>query len=411
MGNTLLNLFGELEDIKLASLYTRMGIPEAEISEAFCITESMLVRSFLGKGNPGKRIHAAEDNEPNPEKSKENGLVRFMRVHRWTVFFWLQNLVWKLGRWKSENLEKFVKDYNPDLILTVFQNAGYLNKLTLHVLSLTKAKLVLCAWDNNYSMKQWFHSPLRWIKHFCDRIPMRKVVQKAILFYVISDIQKKEYEKCFKMHCKILTKGADFTELPGFKKEYNNPMQIVYTGNIALNRWKSLKLIADALESINRDGVKAQLRIYTATPLTNKMEKALNRGESSFLMGSVPACEIPEVQKNADMLVHVEAMDLANKLRVRQSFSTKIVDYLKAARPILAVGPREVASIDHLIRYDCAIVSDNKTELEQKLCSILENPSELNRVAANAYECGRKYHNKENIQRMLLQDLKAVCEK
>ena len=102
---------------------------------------------------------------------------------------------------------------------------------------------------------------------------------------------------------------------------------------------------------------------------------------------------------------------MRNRLKVRQSFSTKIVDYLKAARPILAVGPIDVASMDHLIRYDCAIVSDNKTELEQKLRSILENPSELNRVAANAYECGRKCHNKQDIQRMLLQDLKAVCEK
>jgi len=186
-------------------------------------------------------------------------------------------------------------------------------------------------------------------------------------------------------------------------------VQIVFTGNIALNRWKSLKIIADVLENINKAGIRAQLRIYTATPLTGKMRKALDRGASSFLMGSVPSGEIPEIQKKADILVHVEALDLANKLRVRQSFSTKIVDYMKAARPILAVGPKDVASIDHLSRNDCAITADNQAELERKLRSILEDPAERNRITANAYECGRRLHNKQDIQEMLLRDLNTVC--
>lgn len=68
------------------------------------------------------------------------------------------------------------------------------------------------------------------------------------------------------------------------------------------------------------------------------MEKELNIGESSILMGSVPATEIEEIQKNADILVHAEGLDLKSRLAVRQSFSTKIVDYLKMARPIFAVG-------------------------------------------------------------------------
>ena len=209
----------------------------------------------------------------------------------------------------------------------------------------------------------------------------------------------------------VLTKGADFSLPADVKTQYNDPLQLVFTGNIGLNRWKSLKLIADALKHINADGVKAQLRIYTATPLTKQMEKALNRGESSRIMGSVPASEVAQIQKNADLLVHVEALDLKNRLAVRQLFSTKIVDYLKAARPILAVGPKDVASIDHLIRNDCAIVADNQMELEEKLCAIIANNSVLDDIVQKAYECGRKYHNKQIIQNMLIEDLKTVCRR
>lgn len=411
LGNSLLNLFGDIKEISLASIFTRAGEPDVEITHAFCITEVMLIKNLLKGGNVGKKVHPAGKNTKIQHTVRERSIINFMKARRWTIFFWMQNLVWKIGRWKSTELENYVKEYNPDIILTVLSNSVYLNDLILHVHSLSNTKLVLYAWDNNYSLRRFILSPLRWIKHFIDRASMRKLASKADLFYVISEIQKKDYEKSFHKTCAVLTKGADFSEPPAFKGQYNTPLQLVFTGNIALNRWKSLKLIADALENINKDGILAQLRIYTATPITKKMDKALNRGESSFLMGSVPSCEVAGIQEKADVLVHVEALDLKNKLTVRQSFSTKIVDYLKAARPILAVGPKDVASIDHLIRNDCAIVASNGKELEDKLRAILSNESELNRIAQNAYECGRRHHYKQDIQTMLMNDLREVCGK
>ena len=79
---------------------------------------------------------------------------------------------------------------------------------------------------------------------------MRKVVEKTDLLYVISDVQKTDYEKAFNRECKILTKGADFSTEAPVKKEYNQPLQMVYTGNIGMNRWKSLGAIASTLEKM-----------------------------------------------------------------------------------------------------------------------------------------------------------------
>lgn len=411
LGNTFLNLLGGMEGVELASIYTRNGVPGVEIAEAFCITEGMLIKNLLKKTPAGMKVQQRGTRFNVQKTSGWQELLKFVKMSRWTVFFWIQDLVWKLGKWKSAELEAFVEEYDPDLVVATLLNSVCLNNLIVHVLSLSDAKFLLYAWDNNYSLKQLFFSPLRWIKRFVDRVSMRKLVSHADLLYVISEVQKKDYERYFRKICKIITKGEDFSNQPSLKSEYRRPLQIVFTGNIGLNRWKSLKMIADTLVEINEDGLVAQLRIYTATPLTKKMEKALNRGTSSAILGDVPAEMIPAIQKNADMLVHVEALDLQNRLKVRQSFSTKIVDYLKSARPILAVGPKDVASIDHLIRNDCAIVADNKAELERKLRSILEDPSELNRVARNAYECGRKHHNRQDIQQMLMRDLRTICGK
>lgn len=411
IGNSFLNIFEGVEDVTLSNIYTREGIPDIEVLSGFCITEPMQINSFLNNTSVGKWVTPSDQYEKNNYSRKEKAVIGYMKGHRWTVFFWLQDLLWKAGRWKTPQLEDFVKRYSPDIVFTVLSNSVYINDLILHICALSNAKLVLYAWDNNYSLRRFAVSPLRWIKHFIDRASMRELAEKADLFYVISQVQKEDYEKCFHKECKLLTKGADFFELPDMKQQYNTPLQLVFTGNIGLNRWKSLKLIADVLENINKDGIKAQLRIYTGTPLTKKMGKALNRGESSYIMGSVPASEVADIQHNADILVHVEAFDLKNRLTVRQSFSTKIVDYLKAARPILAVGPKDVASIDHLVRNECAIVADSKAELEQKLREVIADTNMLSQAVVRAYECGRKYHNKRDIQKMLMEDLTQICGK
>ena len=233
---------------------------------------------------------------------------------------------------------------------------------------------------------------------------MRKSVKLSSVNYVISELQKKEYEKAFRKPCKLLTKFADFSGVPATKTEYNQPLQLVFTGNIMTGRWQSLAMIANVLKKINQNGTKAELRIYTANPLTEKMQNALQIENSSYVMGSVSADEVVDIQQKADILVHAEGMSLKNKLIVRQSFSTKIVDYFKAARPILAIGPSDVASFQHLIHNDCAIVASCEEEVEKQLSEILNDTRILTTVAKKGYLCGAKYHDENQTRAMLAED-------
>lgn len=408
IGNTFLNLFAESENITLASVYTRGGVLDAAISQAFCLTDAMLVKNLLRKTPVGKTVpcgETAEKTAPPPQDSSK--LAKFMKRYRLSVFFWAQDLLWRVGRWKSPELQKFVEDFQPDIVFTVLSDSPFLNRLILHIVKISGAKLALYAWDNNYSLKMFALSPLRWIRQICNRVFMRKVVAAADMFYVISDVQKRDYEKAFKKPCKVLTKCADFSS-PSFKTAYENPLQLVYTGNLGLNRWKSLSYIVDALKTVNQNGMKAQLNIYTATPLTAKMQKALQAEESVRFMGSVPAKEIPQIQANADVLVHVEAMDLKNRLAVRQSFSTKLVDYLSAARPIFAVGPRDVASVSCLVEHDAAIVASNKKEVAEKLTQLTENPSLCAEYAQKAWQLGKQNFEQSIVQPSFFADMESL---
>jgi hypothetical protein len=370
----------------------------------------MLIRNLLGKGPAGMACKCLPDLEQEKDTSSKSTIKRFAKTRRWSIFFFIQNLLWRVGRWKSPQLREFVEEYQPDVVFTPLSDKIYLNRLIFHIAKLANASLFVYAWDNNYSLKRLVFSPLDWIGHFCNRHYMRKVVKKADKLYVISDVQKVDYEKAFRKSCTVITKAEDFSGEPQYKTVFSSPLQLVYTGNLYANRWKSLGELVNALVRINQGGTKVQLRIYTATPLTEPMKKALCKKGTSFLMGSVPASEIARIQSEADMLVHAEALDLKNRLTVRQSFSTKIVDYLKAARPIIVVGPKGVASVKYFIDYNCAIVADNEKELYEKLSAVIDDKQQLYEYAARAYFCGRMNHDKRQQEAVLNRDLRKLKE-
>lgn len=407
IGNTFLNVLEGLPDAEFFSVYTKSGAPDARIQSAFQISEKMLVNKLLHKTNTVGRRVEERDVQTNAQPDK---LVTFAQKKRYTVLFWGQALVWTLPYWKSDALHAFLDECQPDILFTLLSDSVPLNKLICHIQAYLQKPLVIYAWDNNYTLKMGAVSPLRRLNRHINRIYMRATVKKAAQMYVISDVQKRDYEKAFGIPCKVLTKSADFSGDPPVKVAYNTPLQIVFTGNIGTNRWKSLARIAKALQAVNRDGVRAQLRIYTATPLTERMRAALDIDGSSFLMGSVPASEIPRIQSDADMLVHVEAFDSKNRLAVRQSFSTKIVDYFKTARPILAVGPHDVSSIAHLIENDCALVAETVKQIEAALEAVLADSDKLSDFSEKAYACGRAHHDKTAMQQMLQADLNRVVK-
>ena len=410
VGNTFLNVFEDMENIEFASIFTRAGVPNPKISQSFCISEKMIIKGILKKSPVGTRVSYEEfKNTENQSGKKEQGIINFMKKRRWTVFFWLQNLIWKTGKWKSAELRNFVEEYNPDVIFTLLSNTSFLNNLILYVLSVTNAKLMLYAWDNNYTLKQFYLSPLRWINLFIDRVSMRKVAKKADKFYVISDIQKEEYEKCFNTTCKILTKFADFTAPAPTWKVPEGKIKMLYTGNLGQGRWKSLALISDAIEKLNSEGNDIELNIYSATPFTEKMKKALSKNGSN-IHPPVAYETVQTLQREADVLVHIEGLSLKSRLAVHQSFSTKLVDYFHMGKCIFAVGKDDEASIKHLIDNGAAVVAQSATEVYEKLKALCERREQILDYGKKAYECGAKHHDKTTMQTMLADDLKAVCE-
>lgn len=407
-GNSFSNIFEGIEDVEIANIFCRQEEPDnMVVSRYFQITEKNLIKNFFNRKKPSGRevrMETAQSMTSNDAKT-----FNFARKKRWFIMFWARDLIWRIGRWKSKELIEFIDDFNPDLLFMPIYYSSYLNDIVAFVKKHTNKPMMGYISDDNYTLRQFSLSPFYWIDRLYKRQKVKKSVDLCDTLYVISDIQKKEYDKCFNKDCKILWKINDFVNMPEYK-EHKEPIKLVYTGNIGTGRYKQLSRIGKQLLEVNKDKKLMELDIYTQTPMSKSMQKALDL-PSINLKGGIPASEVDKVQNDADILVHVESFDLKNRFAVHQSFSTKIVDYLHKAKCILAVGPADVASIDYLKNNDAALVATDSEQLHNVISKVAYDTSILEKYGEKAWQCGKRNHQRTDIQAMLRDDFNRVVSR
>lgn len=408
-GNTFSNLFSELENVEIANIYCKYGQPDSVVvSRYFQITEKSLLQNLKNRENPpGREVFQAERADELEPQSQT--IFNAARKRRWRIFFMARALIWKIGRWRSKELKDFVDSFQPDLLYLPLYYADHLLEIEQFLINYVRCPVAGHVSDDIYTLRQFSLSPLYWIDRFIKRGKIRRIVSHCQFLHVISDIQKEEYEKAFGKQCRIFRKRMDFTCTPA-EKPLHTPIQFLYTGNIGAGRWESLAAVGRALEEINRDGCMGQLVIYTTTPLSNRMKKALDIPGSVKLMGSVSGEEAIRLQQEADVLVHVESLKLKGRLQVHQSFSTKIVDYLHTGNCLFAVGPKDVASIDYLRKNDAAVTACSEPEIQEKLRKLVAEPELIRAYGTKALAAGKRNHEQSVEGPRFLQDLRDCVQ-
>ncbi|MEA5015881.1 MAG: hypothetical protein VB099_15105 [Candidatus Limiplasma sp.] len=407
-GNTFTDIFQQDGLYHIIHVYCGSGHPNSTLpKKIFKIDEGLVAKSILRRHIPtGQTVTAGQGNRP---ESTANQAISHVKRHKWQILYWMQELVWLLGKWKTEDLVSFLENADIDLIFQPIYPSFYMNRISRFMKNYTQKPMVCFTADDAYTLKQFSLSPLFWIDRLLKRRAIRKTILSSELLYVISEAQKKEYEKIFNKPCKILTKQKDFSGLPRLKTAFHSPMRLVYAGNIGIGRWRTLGCLAQEIEKVNARETRMELFIYTGTPITKSIRKALS-GKGTHLSKPVPASEIAQIQSDADILIHAEGFRFGEGLRVRHSFSTKIVDYLAAGRCILALGRKNTASIEHLKKNNAALLAQSKAEIPSVLQRILKDRAILNTTAQNGWLCGQRYHNASALRKMLLEDLHAVVK-
>jgi hypothetical protein len=344
--------------------------------------------------------------EKNSHKN-DSQLLKQAKILRWQIFFWIRDLVWATGKWRSKELDKFVKDFNPDLIILPIYYSSYLNNIGLYLKKLTGKPVVGYISDDCYTLKQFSLSPLYWIDRLIKRRYVKKGIDACEVLFTITETQKNEYNTIFGEKCRVLFKGGDFSNFDHRKTELNTPLKFIYTGNIGSGRWKTLAFVGNALAKTDN---RAELIIYSQTLLSKKNMKQLLQNGAVRFMGAIASSEVKKVQRDADVLVHVESFELAERYSARLSFSTKIVDYLEAGRCILAVGWEKTGAIEYLKQHDGAVVITNRKQLNTEIADLTNNFPKIIEYGDKAFQLGKQYHQIDEIRDDLYNTLVEVVK-
>ncbi len=102
----------------------------------------------------------------------------------------------------------------------------------------------------------------------------------------------------------------------------------------------------------------------------------------------------------------MESFKNKNVRTTRLSFSTKVTDYLSSGKPIWAVGPDEIASIEYFKMNDCALVTSSRKNIKDDIENIVNYPERLNDYVKNAIECCKVFHDEKILSKKFMNVMK-----
>lgn len=407
-GNTINNFF-EGMNAEFAQIYCSAKLPHNTVCDRYYqITDGMVIKAFWKSKNViGNRFSGVDFQELETHAdtdSKVNKIINTLKKIHWNCFITAKNYIWRYSKWNTEELDKFVIDFNPDVIYAPCYASPFQLALTRYIKTLTGKKIVTWSADDIFSLKQFSISPFFWINRLWNRQCLKKTYPYYDSFYSISEDEIEEMETVVGQKMKILRKGIKLEQYSDLKQDIHSPIRMIYAGGIYIQRWKTLKEIGKVLSIINQNDVKIRLDIYTQNEPTKRQIKALNDGKSIFLHAAVGEKELTQLYRESDIALHCESFALKNRLLTRLSFSTKIIDCLASGCAVMAVAWKGQTGLKYLKKQDAAICVTNLNDLSKVVKEIVEKPEMLIEYSQKARSCGINNHDIRKIQGELYQE-------
>lgn len=395
---TFSSLFQWYNPDLISNVYFREGVPSSKVCDTyFKISEGQVIRSIIRRSTATGFKYLRDECDGKGTTNDQQAFVRqrnnykFFQRHRSYIFLLLREVLWFLGKWRTKELDDYLTEFKPEIILFPIESHFYFNRINRYIIEKTGARAIGYLWDDNFSYKQ-DSGPLFRLHRFLLRRSIAKTIRNCTRVFAISPKMKRECDIAFGIDAVLLTKGIEIDNISAPLSAPHTPLRIVYTGKLSIGRWKSLAHIAGILDRMNANGTVGKLDIYTTdTPQAEIMKKLQGRG--CCFRGAISIEEVRRVQSEADVLLFVESLDKKYKRMARLSFSTKLTDYFHSGKCILAVGDNDIAPIEYLREQDAALVATTYSEIDSLMVTMLQNPTLIVEYARKAHECGVRNHN------------------
>ncbi len=391
--NTLRDIFKCWDSDRLALIYTSSQLPSTNVCHNyFQISENQVLKSvFHPMMRVGKVVENTLVNDSEDAKVEKERYTKAHKNHsKWMRL--AREIVWKLGHWKTKALRQFVEEFNPDIIFVPIFPYAYMGRIQKYVIRLIEKPTVCYLADDNYSYdacQDW----IDYVHRFWTRQYVGPLARNSNQMFVIVEKEKEDTDERFGTDSVILTKSVDFTGRSYKHQKVSYPLRFVYTGSLAIGRDKTMALVADAINEINKDGIKARLEIYSQTVPGDKIMVRINTGESHYC-GTVSHQKIQGIIEDADVVVFAESLDGKESNAAKLSFSTKITDYISNGKCVLAIGKEDIAPMDYFQRHDSALVAHTDEQVLWQVNRIVNTPGLIDEYGEKAFNCAMANHDK-----------------
>ncbi|MBP7508653.1 MAG: hypothetical protein KA807_12605 [Prolixibacteraceae bacterium] len=382
----------------IASLYIRDEIPDSKVcSMYFSISENKIIKSiFHRKVKTGSLItlHNISDGDNQDLLTHNQRYVNMKKKRRYSMLL-ARELIWKVGRWHTPELDSFLDSFKPDVILHSMDGYIHLNRIIEYAIKRTGAAAVGYIWDDNFTYKQSSDIGYK-IYRFFQRRSLKRLARLTNEFFAISQYTKKEADDFFGIECHLLTKPLLHEPMiQAFSGE--TPIKMLYTGSLIIGRDRSLLRLSKALKKINCGKGLVEVNVYTQTVLPAELLKEVEN-EYCHVHKPIPQNEALTKQNEADILLFLEDIDGKDAKVARLSFSTKITDYLSTGKCILAIGNIDTAPMQYFSENDAAIICKNEDDILTALENICNKPDIIDMYAQKAILSAKKNHDPEFIR-------------
>ncbi len=395
IGNTISNFFKDIPNAEFANIYFRAAKPNNGLCEKyFQVNEKEVLRNWLSPSRNGRSFEFKADSDGNSASSSsalsEKKIISIAHKYNLSFLNKLSDRIWDSKKWINSNLDAFIRSFGPDLAFS-FVKAAPQYYQTIRYLR-ERFQIPLFAWiaDDEYTgyLKSSQNNNIERLRYILEQSTTVKGCSQEICDY---------YNSVFGCAATPLYKGCDLS-FP-VNDKVNDPISIVYAGNLLVGRLEIIREISDALESYaGSGGRRVSFEIYSNTPLSDAdISDCFGGNSSTSFMGSESYKVIKERLSKADIVLLAESFDDNEIIKTRYSFSTKIIDYMQSGGVILAVGPGEISSIKYIRKIPGAFVIDDIRAIKDMLPKLLNDSNSFPARAAKTREFALKNHDSKSL--------------
>lgn len=402
-GKTLNAFFDKYPKDKIAQLYFAATLPDSDIcSTYFRISDVDMLNLKLKRSQKcGEKVEAIEGTNV---QTKEENTVRSVKKNNFTRL--LREALWCSG-WDTKELRLWLDEFRPEIVFFLAGDVVYAHKICRYIVTKYHTKMAMYITDD-YILPRKNPDIFGFIRRRLIKKWMKKSVQSCDALFTISEPMRVCYKEMFGKDSFVAANMYEPDERENKAEGTNENIIITYAGGLHYNRHLTIMKIVAAIKKINEKniGKKIILKIYSGSVLKQKDMEEFSKSDCCIWGGLLDSEALEKELKQSDFLLHVESFKKSNICDTKLSLSTKIPEYMSYHKPIIAIGPKEVASMKYL--EDCACCVTDLKDILPKLEKSLYDDKLTKKLADEAYNKYLARHDKKKIQPEIMRIIDAM---